>query len=282
MHRYSRLFALLLLCLAFGSAWASQEKARRWKVIVIVPEKHLTQPRIPDPAAETALCKALADAGYKVMDQDRVRELRSNAVEDRILRGGKGAEEECKRLARKFGADVLVTGEAFSQLVQRRQVETDLGQVTQFVCRARVELKAIRMDTGERFFSDAIQKSGEPELTEELGSKACLGEAGEELSSKLIEKMGALSAGSTAFVEVEVRNVSFTEGAAIREALRKSSGVVDVDQGEFEAKTWSMEITVRKSALPSIAAAFEANPLMRKRKLSVQSASKSKIVLVKG
>lgn len=272
--------AALMTWGATQSAAQSPSKARRWRVIVIVPEQHLAQPRIPDPAVETMLCQQLIDAGYKVIDQDRIADLRYSAVMDRIQAGGPNAAKELTQLRRRFGADILITGEAFSQEVQRRTINTDLGEVLSIRCRAAVELKGIRMDTGEKIYADRIHKTGDPEPTVELSSKACLEAAAEEMAPSMLQKLDRLAFGNTQQIELKIRNVGSVARANQLEALlMQVPGVRDVNPGDFDANTYTTEISIDKMVLRSFAARLETAPALRKFKMKVQSASGSEITV---
>lgn len=261
-------------------AQATDKRARRWRVMVIVPETHLYRPHIPDPAVETELSKQLIDAGYKVIDQDRIADLRYSRVIDRILQGGPTTKAEVIRLGRKFGADLLVTGEAFSQLVTQKTVNTDLGQVAEIQCRARVELRAIRMDTGEKIYADAIQKTGSPDSTEELASKACLEQAAEDIGPTMIAKLNGLALSPTRTMELSIRGVgSQTRAEQIEEILTHMAGVKDVSPGDYDSGTDETEVTLSNSAVRSFATALETEPKLKRFRLHVQSSNGSKIIV---
>jgi hypothetical protein len=283
IFRTSVLLLLITLCgagsLVPGAAQAPS-KARRWRVMVIVPEQHLARPRIPDPAVETMICEQLINAGYKVIDQDRIADLRYSAVIDRIQAGGPGTAKELAQLRRKFGADILITGEAFTQEVQRQTVETDAGPLLNIRCRARVELKGIRMDTGEKIYADSIQKTGAPEPTVELSSKACLEMAAEEMAPEMLQKLDKLAFGTTQQIELEVRNVgSLARANQIEGLLRRVPGVQDVIPGDYDANTYSTEISISKMAVRSFATRLEIAPALKKFNMKVQSANGSKIIV---
>jgi hypothetical protein len=268
---------------AFGQAPSPERQKRRWKVMVLVPETHIARPRIPDPAVETELSKELIDAGYKVLDQGRIAELRYSQVLDRILKGGDPAKVKLEviQLGRKFGADVLVTGEAFTTVYgQGQRVETDLGAVTKIRCAARVELKAIRMDTGEKFYADSVAEHvGPGASSEELSSKACLEEAAADIASSLLEKMDKLALTPTQTVEVHIRGIgSAARGRELEEALSKSPGVRDVSPGDMDGDTYEMELEVDRSAVRNLASLLETAPSLKRFKLKVQSASGSRII----
>ena len=284
---FSRSLALVLslgaLALATESAHAQPpSKARRWKVMVIVPEQHLQERRIPDPAVETELCRQFIDAGYKVVDQDRIADLRYSAVMDRILEGGPNATKEVMQLRRRFGADILISGEAFTQEVMRKTVDTDMGDMLQIRCRSRVELKAIRMDTGERIYTDALQKTGSPEPTVELSSKACLEETAQEMGPGVLAKLDHLAYGSTQSIELELHNIgSLTLASQLETLLGHIPGVKDVTPGDFDASTYFAEVTLTRISLRAFAARLESDPHLRRFRLKVQSANGSKIIAVR-
>ena len=271
------LAGLTLLPSVAGAAPSSP--ARRWRVMVIIPETHLARPRIPDPAAETMINKILIDAGYKVVDQGRIKEIRYSAVMDRILKGGPNAAREAAQLGRKFGADLLVTGEALSQFVTQQQVETELGTVNRIRCKARVELKAIRMDTGEMVFADAAHRTGTPELTEELASKICLQQAAESLEESLLSKLDRLAYAGDLQVELEVRGIaSVALAQQLEQTLSRLPGVLEVGEGDYDARTYSTELRLSRPALKGFAGKLETTPALKRFRLNVQSSSSSRII----
>jgi hypothetical protein len=254
-------------------------QTRRWRVIVIVPEQHLARPRIPDPAVETALCRRLINEGYKVIDQDRIKDLRYSAVVDRIIQGGPKATQEARQIGRRFGADLFITGEAFSQLVSREREETDIGATDVIRCRARVELKGIRMDTGERFYADSVTKTGSADLTEELASKTSLEEAGKVLGDALVEKLDRLAFSADQSVELEVRGVASVSLAhQLEAALSKLPGVLEVEPGDFDARVYSTELRVSKAQLRNLAGLLETASALKRFRMKVQSSNGSRIV----
>jgi len=257
-----------------------QKKARRWRVMVIVPETHLYRPHIPDPAVETELSRQLIDAGYKVIDQDRIEQLRYSRVMDRIVQGGDGAKADIIRLGRKFGADILVTGEAFSQMATHQTTSTDVGSVDQIQCRARVELRAVRMDTGEKIFADAIHKTGAPDVTEELASKECLQEAAEDIAPRLLEKLDGLALSNTREIELSIRGVgSQSLASAIEDAIAELPGVQDVSPGDYDAHTDEVEVTIDARYFRRFAGSLETNDHVKNYHFVVQNANGSKITV---
>jgi hypothetical protein len=265
---------------------------RHWRVMVIVPEVHLARPRIPDPAAETMFCKKLIDAGYKVVDQDRYSALRYNDVVERIVAQGPNWRQDVRKLGARFGADVLITGSAFTQEVSNNRIQTEAGPANSIKCRCRIELKGILVDSAEKFYADSIQKTGPADLTVELASKSCLEAGAEDMAAAQIEQMdkrllGAKGQGDESshpqLVELHVRNVSSTSIERLGDALKRVPGVIAVDPGGFDRGDYSAELKIpqRVSALV-MASRIAAFPALRPLRLKVISAGGSRLTLVSG
>lgn len=119
---------------------------------VQVTERHIGAPAA-DPAAQTEVTKLAKDLGFSVIDLDE---------------GGKGR------------ADVLVTGEGFSEVAGRAG-----GLVS---VRARVELKAVDRKTGKVLASDR-QTAVVVDLSEQIAGKAALQAAADALAERVLPKL---------------------------------------------------------------------------------------------
>lgn len=114
------------------------------KVFVRIPEQHLSR-EVPDPAAETEVLLALQDAGYPLADSSEA-------------------------------AEVVVTGEAFSEMAGRR--------ANLVSCRARVEVKVARKAMPGSLAVDR-QTSVAVDLAENIAAKSALQEAGRQIGERL-------------------------------------------------------------------------------------------------
>jgi len=163
---------------------AEKEKPKEipadWKrptVMIVIPEMHIRQRVLIDPAAETELAKrAIADK-FKVIDSEYVKMMRDDPSNAEKTFSNK---KTCAELAAKKGADILIYGEAVSELGAR------LGEFEG--CRGRVELKAIDVKTGEILVSDSAY-GGATDLAEITAGKKALQKAANKLADRFLYEL---------------------------------------------------------------------------------------------
>lgn len=156
---------------------AEEQKSRTipddWKrpsVMVIIPEMHVRQLILIDPAAETELVKRLIADNFKIIDSEYVTMMRNDPSNAEKLFNNKQTTIE---FAAKKGVDVLIYGEAISELGAR------LGEFEG--CRGRVEVKAIKVDGNEILISDSAY-GGATDLAETTAGKKALQKAANKLA----------------------------------------------------------------------------------------------------
>jgi len=224
---------------------------RQWRIAVLIPETHLQRPRIPDPAAETALIRTLTDAGYRVVDRDFSGHYRYDSL---VMQAWRGDVSALKVLLSKTKADVLVIGEAFSQRPLQDAAELPDGMVS---CRARVELRAVSKATNEVLTADSAQAGG-VDLTEEIAGKVALENAAGEVGARLSERLMLLPAGSTRQIEVIVVGVhTASEAQKIQDAVRRLSGVRQVERDEFSEGELYLDVEADSLTANRLAAQLE-------------------------
>jgi len=131
---------------------------KRPTVYISVTERHVGQPA-SDPAAETELSLFCKELGFEVIDH---------------------------ATGNKAGADVLLTGEAFSEFAARH------GELVS--TKARVELKAVARDTGRLIAIDRHTSVG-VDLSEHIAAKSALAEATASIAARLLPKLPAAGGG---------------------------------------------------------------------------------------
>jgi TolB-like protein len=121
-------------------------------VMINIPENHINR-NVIDPAAETELSVFCTELGFTVLD---------------------------KKTADKNQADILLTGEAFS--------ERGLGIDNLISAKARVEVKAIDRKSGKIIAVDR-QTTVAVDVTETIAAKNALQQAGAALAERMIPKI---------------------------------------------------------------------------------------------
>lgn len=124
----------------------------RPSVWISVEERHVGQATI-DPAAETELALICRDLGFRVIDHET---------------------------GKKTDADVLLTGEGFSQFAARR------GNLVSV--KARLEVKAVKRDSGDVIAIDR-QVAVALDLAEQVAGKSALQDAAAIIAERILPKL---------------------------------------------------------------------------------------------
>jgi curli biogenesis system outer membrane secretion channel CsgG len=187
------------------------------KIMVVIPEVHITR-RIPDPAGETEIIRLFVEANFNLVDQSQVAAIRNqekvlNAVNDPALASSLGVE---------FGADVIIIGEAFSELAGNEK--------GMFSCRARVEARAIATRTGKILAADGQHASG-LDISENVAAKTALRNAGGQIGryfmQQLCKKMGDAEPEVTA-IEIFLGSTNFKQLREMEKLLATVKGIKSI------------------------------------------------------
>jgi hypothetical protein len=234
---------------------------REIRVMVVIPEEHRREREsvpIPDPAAETAVTRALVRTGFKTVDKEFVKQIRDSRVVKEMMRGNID-QRQLYDLRQRFGADVIVVGEAFSQRIPPPVQSTNL-----VFCRARVEIKAILTETGEIISADAEHGPGY-DLAEELASKASLERTASTLAPRLISDLlvgGYGGAGrATTNVELEISGWRrLSDAQRFLDSLQKVRGIRRVHLSEFKGRVLFAEVEIDQNLRQRLAVMIEELP----------------------
>jgi hypothetical protein len=194
------------------------------RIAVIIPEYHF-RARAHEPAGETAVVNALLEAGFtRIVDPERLRELRDSSVPRSIL---SGEQNGARILTADYGCDYLLVGEAFSEYIGNIQ---NSGIKS---CRARMEAKLLKTDTGEIIAAASFQAGG-ADVTEYTAAKKALEQTGrlmgEHMAGKLLAYGGELAKG----LQITVVNIhSFSQVSQVEAALKQTKGVQQVYIREY-------------------------------------------------
>ena len=117
-----------------------------------------------------------------------------------------------------------MTGEAFSEFVGNFR-----GLIS---CRARVEVRVIRVDTGEILTAYSVHESG-VDISEAAAGKKALTKAGSSVADYLIEAIPSRLAGNRRGIQVFVKNLAFSELLLIERKLKETPLVDNVFIRDF-------------------------------------------------
>jgi len=217
------------------------------KIIVIIPEYHIrrrlpdpVRRKISDPAGETEIIKRLSDKGFKLVDQSQVSKIRYN---DQVKSAINGDTDLASKIGLDHGAEIIIIGEAFSE---------SAGHVLgDFIsCRARVEARAIRTDTGEIIAVNGTYGTG-LDITDAIAGKKALQKAGEELASYFIEQFHAKLNNNTnsKTVEIVITGLDYKQFINFKKILLESLSIITaIHQRSFTTGRAVIEIKITGNA----------------------------------
>ena len=208
-------------------------RLRNPKIAVYIPESHL-QYRVPDPAGETAVIKALTGAGFtNVMAASPVLQTASYGW---ASKGVSGINiEDLRAAANFFSADIVIMGEGFSEGVgDPGRWLPGMQRTNMQSCRARIEAKMYIAKTGQVIAADGKYASG-LDISQAVASKKALSSAGEALGEYFIDEIMKFGAGNRQGMEITVIGSDFTKINAVQEALSHVRGVKGVQLASYES-----------------------------------------------
>ncbi|MEO8111894.1 MAG: CsgG/HfaB family protein [Ginsengibacter sp.] len=238
--------------------------SRKPKIMVIIPEEHLSgaggkydpargnQVRInvngstannvneytsvtPTQAGETEISRKFLEFGFDLVDAKQFEKLK----DDKSLESAFESPSAASKIASKYGADIIIIGEAFSEY---SKAQNGLSS-----CRARVDVKAVMTKDARLIATQAFDGSG-LDATEVIAGKTALKNAGSKIadyflsqfcskSDDIVAALGSKkSAGTntnTSETDIQFNNVDFTKTMAIGKMLQSVSGVSKVERTSF-------------------------------------------------
>lgn len=210
------------------------------RVMVVIPETHIGA-KVPDPAGETEIIKKLLEKGFKVIDQNQIKVIRDSESVHAAVNGDNSA---AILLGKKFGAEVIIIGEAFSE----SNPEGSMGGLKS--CRARVEARAINVDTAEILATDGKQAGG-VDATDFAAGKTALKNAGAMLGDYLIDQILSrwtkdVTKGTAITIVVRIPGEGkYKKYKDFKGTLEKLAGFQGMDERDFDADAGQGELEIR-------------------------------------
>ena len=197
---------------------------RNPKIAVYVPESH-SYGRIPSSSGETAIVKALLEAGFSQVTEVGSRLNISNPLNMTAA--------EMTSAANKFGVDIMIVGESFSEEIgdaaqwlpgyQRSNMQTS---------RARVEAKMFIVKTGQIIAVDGKYASG-MDNSQAVAAKKALSAAGKEMGEYLVQQITGMYT-SRQSIEVVVYGSAFPKISQVQTAIGAVRGVKSCNLSSYE------------------------------------------------
>jgi hypothetical protein len=251
-----------------------QKRARTWqRIMVILPEQHL-QHYIPDPAAETEIVRNFLEARYRLVDAERVREIKGG---DEMRAFERGDNAAATAIARKAGAEIFITGKAFSQATG-----SDVRGMPS--CVGHVEARMLNADTGE-LLASVSKDATAPGMTEEVAAKKALTNAGELVAKYFLDQLDKRARedkaeGAPKIIELVISDVPYARFVKIKEALQaRIAGIQTYHQIGYESNRAEFEVEFTTGDAQTLADAIAKNDF-RTFKLTVVKATPNQIDMV--
>ena len=197
---------------------------RNPKIAVYVPEQHLNY-NVGGAGGETAIVKALLNAGFNFVTEVGTGLNYQSPMSMNVA--------QMKSAAEKFGVDIMIVGESFSESVG------DLGnylpgnqRTNMQACRARVEAKMFIVRTGQVIAADGKYGSAY-DNSEAVAAKKALASAGEQMGNYFVEQITGMYT-SRQGVEVIVIGADFSKINLVQSALGKVNRVKNVNLSSYD------------------------------------------------
>jgi hypothetical protein len=218
--------------------------------IGVVIKEYYIRP-IPDPAAETAVIDQLAEAGFRrIVDPNSLAQIRRSDTVKAIIYGDTQA---ALPMMLKDRMDYLIVGEGFAEYAGRDPGGSIIS------CRARVEARLIKVDTGEIIAAQGFHTGG-IDVTEFTAAKKSLNNAGKAAGKYFAEKLLTYAANPEKGIQIKVIGVNdYSLVNLLSRSIKQQTGITNVFLRDFQQGAAMLDINYTGS--PSVLAEqLEAMP----------------------
>ena len=197
---------------------------RNPKIAVYVPEQHLNY-NVGGAGGETAIVKTLLNAGFNFVTEVGTGLNYQNPMSMNVA--------QMKAAAEKFGVDIMIVGESFSEGVGDLGNYLPGNQRTYMqACRARVEAKMFIVKTGQVIAADGKYGSAY-DNSEAIAAKKALASAGEQMGNYFVEQITGMYT-SRQGLEIVVIGADFSKINLVQSALGKVNRVKNINLSSYD------------------------------------------------
>ncbi len=229
-----------LLIIALFGIFTAQASPQDLKVMVLIPEQIIRR-QVPDPAVETEMARVLIRQGFRVIDVAQAEKLKARDEAAIVLRGG--SKQSLVDLGLKFGADVLITGEAFAEEVTPQPAEVTQAGFRAY--QARIEIKGVDLSSGQLFISEAFTGIGIA-VADMIAGKTALQRTAERAAPSIAAQLRNWEANPTLASRVFILKISglsgFKQLNEIIDQIKKFANVQAVKNRQFDSSGAELEI----------------------------------------
>ena len=231
-----------------------KHRATTWhSIMVIIPEHHLSAP-IPDPAAETQIVRVFTEAHYNVVDQSQIAAIRYN---EQVSAAARGDVTAAAAIGRKFGAEIVIVGEAFSKDIGEQP--NGLASVA-----AHVEARVIETDNA-RILAANDQDASAVGPASEFAAKKALGKAGTEIAKYFmaqLESRAKEDRGQPKTVQLVITDIPYKPYVQLKGLMKeKVGGIEDFHEHNYEANRAELDVEYSAGDAQTLAGALATTKL---------------------
>ena len=250
---------------------------REWRIMVMVPEYHANWVHPETDTLEMAVSKKLIDAGYFVVDKRQTAKIRDSETAKQMAKGNVAA---ATKLAKRFGADIIVSGQAFAEKAGEMATGGYAGMNMNFKSvRITADIRVIRTDTGE-MIDTAHGETGSADISEWVAAKKGMNQLGEELGAQVATSIAKIPASPTQNIQLVVTGWNYEGMQTLEQAVKALQGVKKTALQEFEGNVGRLDIEYTGKS-KQLADQFTANASLKGLALKVEAVSGNRIDLEK-
>ncbi|MCE5286854.1 MAG: hypothetical protein LLG02_13570 [Pelosinus sp.] len=188
------------------------------RIAVIIPEFRQST-ALSNSASETAVVQKLRDAGFKyVLDVRQLRHIQDNQFVRAIMDDN---IQDAVNIATTEQLDYVIVGEATCQYagaVYGSSIES---------CRASVNAKVLKVDTGEIIAAQTFVASG-VDITPAIAGKKALSACGNKVGDFMVQQLMKYASDPDKPVTVLIKRADFNHLSLLQKSLKQVSGVKSV------------------------------------------------------